>query len=336
MSISHQALAAMADFIRQHENFLLITHDRPDGDALGSLLAMARTLNWHGKKATPILTANLPERYQFLETDETLVIVGKNITWDTLPAADALLIVDTGSREQLESYLPLLETFSGPLAIIDHHSYCNLHPRLQLIDTQSPSAGLIVAQLLEHLTWLDDATVADFIFVALATDTGWFSYNNTNADCFTWAAKLIQLGADDRTIYEKLFLSDSPARFRLIARALCSADLRCNDRLVAMTLTQDDFRECGAGQAHTENIIDQASRLKTMLVSILFVEQSGGIVRISMRSKPPFDVHAFASRFGGGGHARASGMRIVGPLDDVRKNILKELESAVESADGRI
>ena len=73
-----------------------------------------------------------------------------------------------------------------------------------------------------------------------------------------------------------------------------------------------------------------------MLVSILFVEQPGGIVRISMRSKPPFDVHAFASRFGGGGHARASGMRIVGPLDDVRKNILKELESAVESADGRI
>lgn len=336
MSLSNDAIAAMANFIQQHDRFLLITHDRPDGDALGSLFALSRSLNRHGKKATPILTANLPERYQFLQANEALVTIRKDSDWNTLPEADALIIVDTGSREQLQSYHPLLERFTGPQAILDHHAYCNLNPDIQLIDTHAPAAGLVVAQLLDHMNRLDDAAVAGFIFIAIATDTGWFSYSNTTAECFTWAAKLMNLGANDRAIYENLFLSDSPARFRLIGRALCSAELRCRDQLVAMTLSLDDFAQCNATSAHTENIIDQASRLKTMLVSILFVEQPGKVVRISMRSRPPFDVHAFASRFGGGGHARASGMRVEGSLTDVREKILKELESAVEKTDRRI
>jgi phosphoesterase RecJ-like protein len=336
MSLTNEAITAMADFIHQHEKFLIITHDRPDGDALGSLFALSRSLNQHGKKATPILTADLPERYQFLQTDEPFVMIRNDSDWSALPAADALIIVDTGSREQLQSYLPLLERFTGPKAIIDHHAYCNLKSDIQLIDTHAPAAGLVLAQLLDHMNWLNDAATASFIFVAIATDTGWFSYSNTTADCFSWAAKLMNLGANDRAIYENLFLSDSPARFRLIGRALCSAELHSNDQLVAMTLSLNDFSQCNATSAHTENVIDQASRLKTMLVSILFVEQPGNVVRISMRSRAPFDVHAFASKFGGGGHARASGMRVEGSLKEVREKILKELESAVEKTDRRI
>jgi phosphoesterase RecJ-like protein len=336
MSISQQALETMAKFVREHENFLIITHDRPDGDALGSLLAMSRALNRHGKKATPILTADLPERYQFLAANDSPVIVHAPADWNALPQADAMIVVDTGSREQLQSYSPLLENFAAPRAVIDHHSYCNLTPDIQLIDSHAPAAGIVIATLFEQMNWLDDAGVAGFLFAAVATDTGWFSYNNTTAQCFAWAAKLIDRGADDRAIYENLFLSDSPARFRLIARAMCSADLRCNDQLVAMTLLQRDFQECLACQAHTENIIDQASRLKTMLASILFVEQPDNIVRISLRSKPPFDVHAFASKFGGGGHPRAAGMRLSGSLAEVREKILAELESDIKKIDQRI
>jgi phosphoesterase RecJ-like protein len=329
MSLTMESLEQAMEFIRRHERFLLIPHERADGDALGSMLALERAINNHGKGARAVILTPLSERYQFLAENRNLPLAGKDLAWETLKSADGVIVIDTGAKEQLHAALPFLDNCPGELMVIDHHSYCDLSPKTTLIEKGSPATGLIIAQLLDAMGWLDDAQMAENLLVAIVTDTGWFSYSNTTADCYAWAAKLIALGADDRAIYEKLFLSDSPQRFRLIARALSSAELHCDDRLIVLTLKQDDFRQAGACEAHTENVIDQACRIKPMVAAILFVEQPNDVVRISMRSRAPFDVHAFASQFGGGGHPRASGMRIVGPFDEVRANVIAKLESAI-------
>jgi phosphoesterase RecJ-like protein len=329
MGITKEQLREAADFIRKYNHFLLVPHERADGDALGSVLALSQAMKRHGKDARAVMLTELSERYQFLGEENTLTIFDKD---KDLSSIEAIIVIDTGASQQLVSFMPTLEKWTGGLMVIDHHSYCDLKPEVALRDEHSPATGLIIGQLLEEMGWLDEAKIADDLFIAIVSDTGWFSYSNTNADCYAWAARLTSLGANDRKIYENLFLSDSPARFRLIARALSSAELRSENRLIVLTLRQKDFIDAQACEAHTENIIDQACRIKTMVAAILFVEQPSGIVRVSLRSREPFDVHAFAHQFGGGGHPRAAGMRIKGNFDEVRQSVIAKLEAAVEQS----
>ena len=329
-------LQAVADLLRERQSFLLIPHERADGDALGSVLALARALQLHGKTAFPLALTEVSERYRFLLEQATLPVLGRDISIDRLPAADAVLILDTGARQQLQSVLTFLDGPRPTLAVIDHHAYRDLACDRTFADDTTPATGILVAELLTALGWLDDAQTAAYLLLAIGADTGWFAYSNTTADCFAWAHKLVRLGADSRALYEKLFLSDSVPRFRLLARALASTELRAKDRVVALTLRKSDFVACGADEAHTENLIDQACRLKSMLVAALFVEQSETQTRVSLRSRDPFDVHRFAARFGGGGHRRAAGIKMAGPIDQVRSLILAALEQEASAASGSI
>jgi len=331
MPPSDQQFQLIADVLRQHQTFLLVPHDRPDGDALGSMLALARALEKQGKTALPIILGGISERYQFLSTEKTPPILGKDISIDQIPVPDVIIVLDTGVRQQLLPIVPYLNRRPAPIVVIDHHAHGELNPDYALTDTQSPATGLIIAKLLEKLGWIDDPKIASLLLISIATDTGWFSYSNTNAECFDWAAKLISHGADAHGIYEKLFLTDSPQRYRLLAKTLASAELRANDQLVVLSLTRQDFLACQADQSHTENLIDQAGRLKSMRVAILCVEQTDGSVRISRRSRAPFDVHRFAAQFGGGGHHRAAGMKVQGDFNEVKNKIITQLESDIQN-----
>ncbi len=327
MPVSKNTLQRIAGLFQANHSFLLIPHDRADGDALGSMLALARALEAHGKKVFPVMLSEVSERYRFLFENLQPTILGKNLKIEDIPTADLVVLIDTGGRQQLLPILPFLEKQQGKLVVIDHHAHGDMNPDDKLTDEACPATGLLIGQLLEELAWPADPKIAEFLLVAVACDTGWFSYSNTNAECFSWAAKLVERGADARGIYEKLFLSESVPRYRLLARALSSTELRAADRLVAMTLRRSDFADCGADEAHTENLIDQACRLKSMVAAILFVQQPENVVRISLRSRDPFDVHQFAAKFGGGGHRHAAGMRIKGEFEKVRADVLAQLES---------
>jgi len=327
MPICETDLQSVITLLETHQKFLLIPHDRPDGDALGSMLALSRALTLHGKSPMPVILGGISERYQFLFPHTCPPVVEKDLAVDSIPVPDVIVVIDTGSRQQLGPVLSFLDRHPAPIVVIDHHAHGNICPDLALTDEGSPATGLLMARLLTEMNWLDDAEIASALLIAIATDTGWFSYSNTNADCFDWATRLVNRGADARMIYEKLFLSDSPARFRLLARTLASAELRSDDRLVVLSLTRDDFRMCGADEAHTENLVDQACRVKSMQVAALFVEQPGGMVRISLRSREPFDVHRFSVQFGGGGHHRAAGMKVQGEFQEVKRRVTLALEA---------
>lgn len=320
-------ITSVAQSLRDDTNkrFLLVPHDRPDGDALGSTLALAEALRRAGKEVHTLLLSPVGLRYEFLVEDRPAPVLGVDISIDQLPEVDVVIVIDTSATRQLGRLVPWLERFAGTIIAIDHHGRGDLTCQLELIDRRSPATGLLVGELLEELDWLDGPDIAGYILIAIGTDTGWFSYSNTTAECFAWAAKLADRGVSLRATYEKLFLSEPPERFRLLARTLSSAELLADERIVVFTLRQEDFVLAGASDAQTENMIDQASRLKTMQVGVLFVEAADSKVRISLRSRDPFDVHAFAQQFGGGGHRNAAGIKLTGQLEEVKSKIIKKL-----------
>jgi bifunctional oligoribonuclease and PAP phosphatase NrnA len=330
MPIDDRSARTLVDLLNTRRTFVLVPHERADGDALGSMLALARGLELHGKTAIPVLLSDVSERYRFLFADRTVPILGRDLAIEAIPDHDAMVLLDTGVRQQLQPILPLVDRPRGTLVVIDHHEHCDLRCDLAFRDEASPATGLLVAAVLSELGWLADARMAEYLLIAIASDTGWFSYSNTTARCFEWAARLTDLGARPQALHKKLFLSDSLPRFRLMARTLAAAEVRSGGRLVVLTIRGRDFQSCGADEAHTENLIDQACRLQSMQVAALLVEQPNGVVRISLRCRDPFDVHAFAARYGGGGHRHAAGMKIQGTFDEVKTEIVRALETTVE------
>ena len=312
----------IARILNDNESFLLIPHDRADGDAAGSMLALAEGLRLAGKQAHTLLLGPVGERYEFMFEKTKTPVLGRDITLETIPVTDVVIVVDTSAMRQLEPVSSWLANCRGKVIAIDHHERGDLNCVESFIDEHSPATGLMVAALLEHLGWLDGPSMAENLLIAVATDTGWFSYNNVTTECFEWAGRFAKMGARLYDIHQKLFLSESPERFRLMAETLCSVELLADNRVVVFTLKQADFARAGATQAQTENLIDQASRLKTMKVGVLFVEAADGTVRISLRSRSPFNVHEFAQQFGGGGHRQAAGIKIEGQFDEVKSRVL--------------
>ncbi len=307
------------------QNILLFPHSRADGDGLGSMLALGRALSAMNKQVRKILFDKLAPRYEFLADEDSLLILNSDITIDSFNDADTLVILDTAVSEQLEPILDFLSHFTGRTIIIDHHSHRDIKADIVWQDTNASATGIMIAELLQAMPLLTDSKIADYLLIAIASDTGWFRYGNTDADCFRWAARLIESGADNHQLYEKLFRSDSPQRFKLIARALNSAEFYADNRIVILTLTLNDFEQTHASHSETENIIDQACGIKSLEVALLFVEQDENKVRISLRSRSNIDVNKFAQRFGGGGHPRAAGIKLTGTIEQAKAKILSAL-----------
>ncbi len=311
----------------ENKNIVIVTHDRADGDGLGSMLAMGNALSAHDKNVTCVIFDELAPRYAFLSDDKLLRVLGKDISVDELFAADTFVILDTAVEEQLEPINEFLMRFKGKIIIIDHHSHYELQlaPEIVWQDKSVAATGILISQLLDGLDWLKGAKIAEYLLIAIGSDTGWFRYNNTDAECFKLAERFVRLGANSHCLYEKLFLSDSPERFKLLARALNSSEFYANNRLITLTLRRLDFQQTGASQSDTENIIDEACRVNSLEIAALFVEQEDLKTRISLRSRSAFDVNRFAKQFGGGGHPKAAGIKLKCSLSEAKEKIITAL-----------
>jgi phosphoesterase RecJ-like protein len=298
---------------------LLITHRRPDGDALGALVAAALALRTRGLDPRPTLFEAFPPRYALLRD---------LVPWHRWPEeraaleadSDALVIVDTCASTQLgpiAAYLPR----APRTLVIDHHPTPDpLATRpgdLRLLDETAGAVCLILTELVRALDVPLSPPLATALFVGLATDCGWFRYSNTDARVLRAATELAGAGAVPNVIYRAIYEQDSPARLRLTARVLQSLRLLADDRLAVLTLRQADFAAAGADSTMTEDLVNEASRLGCVEATILFTEEPDGHVRANFRSKSTLDVSALARSFGGGGHVRAAGARPPGSWDDV-------------------
>ncbi len=311
-------------------NVVVLSHHRPDGDAIGSTLAVHSVLAGRGKRVTSLLLDSIPNRYRQLAEGIDLQAWNGDEHRAVLAETEVIIVLDTSSWPQLEAVTETLRQASERVIVVDHHQTADDVGKVRLIDPTAAAAGLILYEWWRTLGWDIPQAAAEGLFAAIATDTGWFRFSNADARALRAAAELVEAGAEPYRLYESIYWSETRGRIALMARALESMDLHADGRLAVMAISRDDFAACGADPSESEDLINEPMRIGSVIVSVLLVEQPEGPVRVSLRSKGQVNVADVAAGLGGGGHARAAGARMDAPLGRAREEIVRVLERAIK------
>jgi phosphoesterase RecJ-like protein len=309
---------------------LLVTHRRPDGDALGAVAAMAGAVRGLGQSPLPTLYEELAPRYAFIADMPWR-------RWDTERTAlvadcDALIICDTCSKSQLEPVADWLADAPRTLVIDHHPSPEEIGLRdgdLRIIDPTAGAASLIVAEWLFDRDLEVTPAMATALYVGIASDTGWFRFSNADARVHAATSRLLAAGVEPAPLYRQINEGLPAAKLRLIGRMLDSLELHGDGQVAVLSLRRVDFAAADADRSMTEDLINEATRLEGTEVTVLFTEQNDGTVRVNLRSKERVDVSKLAAQFNGGGHARAAGARPVGVWEDIVPQVV---EAAIDAA----
>jgi phosphoesterase RecJ-like protein len=315
------------DLVHRHQRFLLTTHVRPDGDGLGSALALIDVLEQLGKKTRLVIASTFPPRYDFLDPE-------KRIERFTLPGdswrdAEAVIILDTGTWGQLGDFGTFLKTLPLPKLVIDHHLSQDDLGAINLVDTSAEATGRLVFEAIEALGAPLRERAANMLFVALAMDTGWFRHSNTSAATLALAAKLTAAGARPTPLYEHLFEASTLPRLRLTGLVLERMQVVEQGRVAYTEIHRNDYEATGAVPQDSEDLVNYTRSLAGVEVGLLFMEQPAGGVKVSFRARNNVDVAKVAGRFGGGGHRLASGATLHTSLEDARRRVLEAVHEAL-------
>jgi phosphoesterase RecJ-like protein len=317
------------DWVHRHQRFVLTTHIRPDGDGLGSMLALADVLEAPPLSKTVYMTVAsvLPPRYHFLDPAQR--IRRFEPPGDLYHDADAAIILDTGTWNQLGDFGTLLHSLPIAKAVIDHHLTQDDLGALRMVDTTAEATGRLVYEAILALGGPIPASAAHCLFVAVAMDTGWFRHNNTTPATFTLAADLVRAGARATEAYECLFEHNTLGRLKLMGLVLSRLQIAHGGRTAYTEIHRDDYAATGATPQDSEDLINYTRSLAGVEVGLLFMEQPRGGVKISFRSRR-VDVARLAERFGGGGHRLASGAVLETSLDEARRRVLAAVGEALD------
>jgi len=316
------------DLIDNANSVLLTTHIRPDGDACGCVRALMEVMQQQGKQARSLFMSPLAAWYETL-FEEKPAVLGNDVLPDQLSQAyadvDLIIIVDTDSKVQLPGFADWLSDCGRKILVIDHHITGDNLGAVKLLDSAAAAAGEIVFDLIKFAGWELTEHVAESIFIALSTDTGWFKFGNTDSRIFHTAAALIDAGARPNVVYRLLYQSFTPSRLYLMTRMLDHLRFHADGRIATQYILRKDFDETGATGPDTENLIDECQRVETVEVAALFTELADGGFRCSLRSKGKVDVRKIAQKYGGGGHTLAAGVNLKGPLEAAIQSIVDEV-----------
>ena len=320
---------SMIESLSSARRVLITTHIRPDGDALGSTAAMALGLKAKGIAAHVLLLSHLPSKYAFIYRDLGVAFSDLETTWPAdvvMSEFDTLLVVDTGTWSQLPGVKDKLVGWTGKKLVVDHHLTQEDWADAKLVVTEAAAAGEIVAELLEQWGVTITAEIGRALYLAIVSDTGWFQFSSTRPYTLRLAARLIEAGVDTDTLYKLIYQNERAQRIFLQARAQASLQLLADNRLAVMTIRKEDFAATGAGPGDTEAVINVPLQIATVEVSILLNQPvDGGPARVSLRSKGGVNVANFAEPFGGGGHARAAGLKVDGDFDAAVKRVTETM-----------
>ena len=313
-------LQAVAAALRVHDRFLVVTHENPDGDALGSLLAMTLALRQQGKDVLMYLygSAPLPREYGFMPFDGLLRDLPDDIGERVLVAVDCAkadrIGGDTASVERAKLVLD-----------IDHHHDNTRFGAVNLIVADASSTGEVLRDVIAELGVELTPDIAEPLYIALVTDTGRFQYTNTTPKALRLAAELVEAGADVHQVFQQVYESVEFAKLKLLARALERARVLEGGRIVVSYLVRTDFAEVGAAEAYSEGIIDSLRAVEGSELSALIREpprDEGPLHRVSLRASiDELDVSAIARTFGGGGHRQAAGFSSDASVDEITELI---------------
>lgn len=310
----------IAGAINQAHRIAILSHVRPDCDAIGSQLALALSLQELGKEISAWNEDGLPGSFRFLEKSELI-----NRPPSEPEDFDLAIALDTASQQRLGIALLAIRR-ADQWINIDHHASNPAYGDLVYIDTIAPATGQIIYEFLRAENMPLPRAAADALYAAISTDTGSFRYANVTARTFEIAAELIKSGVDAAAIANKLYESYPKRRVQLLGEILPHARFDGDDKVASLALTNETKQRLGIQSDDIDGLIDYVRSVDTVVVAIFFEELSEGRIRLSMRSKDDrVDVNKICGEFGGGGHPRAAGARIRGNMEDVRSKVLKRV-----------
>lgn len=307
--------------LREHRRFAILSHVRPDGDALGSQLALGLSLKALGKEVFIWNEEGVLEKYSFLPSSSLL----------TKPPSepqdvDVAIALDTAIQTRLGTTSAAAIRSTKLWINIDHHPSNPGYGDLVYIDSKAPATGEILFELITREKLPINPEIAENLFVAISTDTGSFQYPSTTARTFEIAAELIRIGVDVGRISQLTYENYPRRRLELLRELLRTMRFDADGRVASFSLSSDTARTLGALPEDNEGLIDHLRAIHGVIVASFFEELPDGKVRVSMRSKSPaVNVCKICEKFGGGGHVLAAGARVRGTLADVERKILEEV-----------
>ena len=326
-------LERVVDALRTHDRFVVTTHENPDGDALGSLLAMTLALRVLGKDVFMYLAgpAPLPREYHFMPLDA----LSRELPRDL--AGRVLVAVDCANESRLGPDLRILH--ETPYTIdIDHHHDNTRFGDANLIVHDASSTGEVLRDVLRELDVEVSPEIAEALYIALVTDTGRFQYTNTTPKALRLAAELVEAGADVHRVFQGVYENVQFAKLKLLARALERAQVYEGGAVVVSHLLRNDFGEVGAAETYSEGIIDYLRAVEGAIMAVLIREpprSDGPARRVSLRSSSDeVDVSAIARKSGGGGHRQAAGFSSDATIAEITEFVRREYVSMREHARG--
>lgn len=314
--------------VGRHRRFLLTTHVRPDPDGLGSMLGLAEVLETLGKDVRMTISSVWPPRYDFLDPDKRIRrFEPPGTAWQD---AEVVVVLDTCTWGQLGDFGPFLKTLAVPKFALDHHVSFDDIGAVRLVDTSAEATGRLVFEAVLALGATLGPRAADFLFAALATDTGWFRHRNTTAATFELAGKLVAAGAQTTRLFEQLYERNTLARQHLTGRVLDRLRVVEEGQVACTFLRRADYAQTGAVPSDSEDMINYARSIEGVEVAVVFMEQPDGGIKVSFRAREKVDVARVAESFGGGGHKLAAGAILQDSLEDAQEKVLDAIRKALE------
>ena len=316
----------MEKTIKKLENFdgsiLIFTHENPDGDGIGSMLALYKFLKKKGKNVDMAMKDDLPYIYDFLANVDKIKKLPLDKTYDLGIIVDAAGVYRAGAEVKAKEFMR-----------IDHHREGERYGEWDYIDVNAPSTTTLVAKLLKN--WdesLIDKDIAESLYVGLLTDTGSFRHSNITAEIFDIAKFLVEKGADPVYISNKVFERNKPETVKLLNKVLSTLEFYQNGKVASLTVRKKFFDDTGAKEEDTEGFVNFARGIDGVDIAFIMIQKPNkpDTWRISLRSKGKYNVQEIAKELGGGGHRNASGCRLQGEENEVKQKILNVINKKLK------
>lgn len=300
------------ELIEASENLVISTHMNPDGDAIGSALALYYYAVQKGKNAEVLINGPLPYNLEFVIDDDNCKIYEDENHRDIILNADTIIIVDLNDSKRLLSVESAVLESKAKKIVIDHHLEPKEFADFYLVDSEACSAGEIVWKLLaQDKAFSPDQKFAEALYLAIMTDTGSFRFPRTDAEVHEIIARLIDAGADPVYIYEEAYNKNPFQSMKLLGEAFAGMELFHGGKLCVMSLRKEHFERSGANEDDVEGFVEKTLHAKGVEMGILMTEiKERNEIRNSFRSKGDISVRDIAIKFGGGGHKNAAGARV--------------------------
>ncbi len=303
---------------------LLTTHQSPDGDGIGSEIALASCLRSLGKPPLILNPDPVPERYRFLDPGGEVGTFEEEGGAGAVGSCDLIFMLDNSSLGRLGKMERAIRESEAVRVCIDHHDTTDGFWTVSLMDENACATGEIIYDLVCALGGAPDLPSAVALYTALVTDTGHFRFSKTSSRSHRIVAELLRMGVDPARVYQEVYEQHSEGFVRLLGQALAECRLEPGGALAWIALTRRQIVDCRAEEADTSEMVNHLFTIRGVRVCLLFKELPDGKVKVSLRSKGTIDVNRVAARYGGGGHQNASGAVLDGPLEEAARRVVAD------------